>query len=170
MGNDVSCRYSRGKRPLTLIRGYFTVFVVYTTSFSSPSFTLRPYYYTALHYLFHFIIHYFTTLHHYTTSLHYLTSLPHHITSFRNLTTLHYLISLPQYTTSLHYLTTLPYFAASLLYRITLTTTSFFSYTTSFQGEACGLVKNLALLAHVTNDEESENDTLRSICFDLGEG
>jgi DNA-directed RNA polymerase beta subunit len=37
------------------------------------------------------------------------------------------------------------------------------------EGEACGLVKNLALLAHVTNDEESENETLRSICFDLGE-
>ena len=36
------------------------------------------------------------------------------------------------------------------------------------EGEACGLVKNLALLAHVTNDEESENETLRSICFDLG--
>lgn len=29
-------------------------------------------------------------------------------------------------------------------------------------------MKNLALLAHVTNDEESENETLRSICFDLG--
>ena len=37
------------------------------------------------------------------------------------------------------------------------------------EGEACGLVKNLALLAHVTNDEEGENETLRSICFDLGE-
>lgn len=37
------------------------------------------------------------------------------------------------------------------------------------EGEACGLVKNLALLAHVTNDEENENETLRSICFDLGE-
>jgi len=36
------------------------------------------------------------------------------------------------------------------------------------EGEACGLVKNLALLAHVTNDEESENDLLRTICFDLG--
>ena len=36
------------------------------------------------------------------------------------------------------------------------------------EGEACGLVKNLALLAHVTNDEEGENETLRSICFDLG--
>jgi DNA-directed RNA polymerase III subunit RPC2 len=36
------------------------------------------------------------------------------------------------------------------------------------EGEACGLVKNLALLAHVTNDEESENDNLHHICFDLG--
>jgi len=36
------------------------------------------------------------------------------------------------------------------------------------EGEACGLVKNLALLAHVTNDEESENANLRRICFDLG--
>ena len=36
------------------------------------------------------------------------------------------------------------------------------------EGEACGLVKNLALLAHVTNDEESENDLLRCMCFDLG--
>eukprot|EP00605_Chrysophyceae_sp_TOSAG23-4_P001848 GSChrysophyteH1.ASY1.ANO1.2040.1 assembled CDS len=36
------------------------------------------------------------------------------------------------------------------------------------QGEACGLVKNLALLAHVTNDEESEDDNIRKICFDLG--
>ena len=36
------------------------------------------------------------------------------------------------------------------------------------EGEACGLVKNLALLAHVTNDEESENENLRRICFDLG--
>ena len=36
------------------------------------------------------------------------------------------------------------------------------------EGEACGLVKNLALLAHVTNDEESENENLKRICFDLG--
>jgi DNA-directed RNA polymerase III subunit RPC2 len=36
------------------------------------------------------------------------------------------------------------------------------------EGEACGLVKNLALLAHVTNDEESEDDLLKQICFDLG--
>jgi len=36
------------------------------------------------------------------------------------------------------------------------------------EGEACGLVKNLALLAHVTNDEESEDDKLRTICLDLG--
>jgi DNA-directed RNA polymerase III subunit RPC2 len=34
------------------------------------------------------------------------------------------------------------------------------------EGEACGLVKNLALLAHVTNDEDS--DKLHSICVDLG--
>jgi DNA-directed RNA polymerase III subunit RPC2 len=36
------------------------------------------------------------------------------------------------------------------------------------EGEACGLVKNLALLAHVTNDEEHEDDNLRRICADLG--
>jgi DNA-directed RNA polymerase III subunit RPC2 len=36
------------------------------------------------------------------------------------------------------------------------------------EGEACGLVKNLALLAHVTNDEEHENENLMRICFDLG--
>lgn len=30
------------------------------------------------------------------------------------------------------------------------------------------MVKNLALLAHVTNDEEGENDYLKSICLDLG--
>ncbi|RYH19425.1 DNA-directed RNA polymerase subunit B [archaeon] len=36
------------------------------------------------------------------------------------------------------------------------------------EGEACGLVKNLALLAHVTSDNEAENDRLRMICFDLG--
>lgn len=34
------------------------------------------------------------------------------------------------------------------------------------EGEACGLVKNLALLAHVTNDEDS--DKLYKICIDLG--
>eukprot|EP00624_Nannochloropsis_granulata_P004428 evm.model.NODE_31977_length_99932_cov_29.870142.9 len=34
------------------------------------------------------------------------------------------------------------------------------------EGEACGLVKNLALLAHVTTDEES--DPIRELCFDLG--
>lgn len=36
------------------------------------------------------------------------------------------------------------------------------------EGEACGLVKNLALLALVTNDEEHENHNLRRICNDLG--
>lgn len=36
------------------------------------------------------------------------------------------------------------------------------------EGEACGLVKNLALLAHVTNDEEWKDDKLRQACFDLG--
>lgn len=34
------------------------------------------------------------------------------------------------------------------------------------EGEACGLVKNLALLCHVTSDEESE--PIRRLCFDLG--
>lgn len=34
------------------------------------------------------------------------------------------------------------------------------------EGEACGLVKNLALLSHVTHDEDGEN--LRSICHDIG--
>lgn len=34
------------------------------------------------------------------------------------------------------------------------------------EGEACGLVKNLALLAHVTNDEDP--DALLKICMDLG--
>lgn len=34
------------------------------------------------------------------------------------------------------------------------------------EGEACGLVKNLALLAHVTQDEEEH--TVTRICFDLG--
>ena len=33
------------------------------------------------------------------------------------------------------------------------------------EGEACGLVKNLALLAHVTDDEEDEE--LRRRCYDL---
>ncbi len=33
------------------------------------------------------------------------------------------------------------------------------------EGEACGLVKNLALLAHVTTDDENDLD---SICYDLG--
>ena len=36
------------------------------------------------------------------------------------------------------------------------------------EGEACGLVKNLALLAHVTTDEESEDDHLKTVCLDLG--
>ena len=34
------------------------------------------------------------------------------------------------------------------------------------EGEACGLVKNLALLAHVTTDEDC--DKLTRILFDLG--
>ena len=34
------------------------------------------------------------------------------------------------------------------------------------EGEACGLVKNLALLAHVTSDEEVQ--PIERICFDLG--
>lgn len=34
------------------------------------------------------------------------------------------------------------------------------------EGEACGLVKNLALLTHVTNDEDS--DQLQRLCYDLG--
>ena len=33
------------------------------------------------------------------------------------------------------------------------------------EGEACGLVKNLALLAHVTDDEEDQE--LRRLCYDL---
>ena len=33
------------------------------------------------------------------------------------------------------------------------------------EGEACGLVKNLALLAHVTTDDEQD---IQSICYDLG--
>ena len=36
------------------------------------------------------------------------------------------------------------------------------------EGEACGLVKNLALLAHVTSDEEHEDEALKQICYDLG--
>ena len=36
------------------------------------------------------------------------------------------------------------------------------------EGEACGLVKNLALLAHVTMDEEVDNKSLERVCFDLG--
>lgn len=36
------------------------------------------------------------------------------------------------------------------------------------EGEACGLVKNLALLAHVTHDEEHEDERLKLICYDLG--
>lgn len=36
------------------------------------------------------------------------------------------------------------------------------------EGEACGLVKNLALLAHVTSDDEKDNERLRQICYDLG--
>ena len=36
------------------------------------------------------------------------------------------------------------------------------------EGEACGMVKNLALLAHVTNDDENA-DALLDVCFDLGE-
>ncbi|CAM9568249.1 unnamed protein product, partial [Phaeothamnion confervicola] len=34
------------------------------------------------------------------------------------------------------------------------------------EGESCGLVKNLALLAHVTNDEDAE--PIARLCFDLG--
>ncbi|CAE7861934.1 rpc2, partial [Symbiodinium sp. KB8] len=34
------------------------------------------------------------------------------------------------------------------------------------EGEACGLVKNLALLAHVTSDEDPES--LKSVMYDLG--
>lgn len=36
------------------------------------------------------------------------------------------------------------------------------------EGEACGLVKNLALLAHVTTDEAVDDETVRQLCFDLG--
>ena len=34
------------------------------------------------------------------------------------------------------------------------------------EGEACGLVKNLALSAHVTTDDEEE--PIRRLCFNLG--
>ena len=34
------------------------------------------------------------------------------------------------------------------------------------EGETCGLVKNLALLAHVTSDEDAQ--PIRRLCFDLG--
>ena len=34
------------------------------------------------------------------------------------------------------------------------------------EGEACGLVKNLALLAHVTTDDNEQD--LKSLCYDLG--
>ena len=34
------------------------------------------------------------------------------------------------------------------------------------EGEACGLVKNLALLAHITTDEES--GPIERLCIDLG--
>lgn len=34
------------------------------------------------------------------------------------------------------------------------------------EGEACGLVKNLALLAHVTTDED--DGPVRQLCYDLG--
>jgi len=37
------------------------------------------------------------------------------------------------------------------------------------EGEACGLVKNLALLAHVTHDtDEQLSDSLMCLCYDLG--
>jgi DNA-directed RNA polymerase III subunit RPC2 len=36
------------------------------------------------------------------------------------------------------------------------------------EGEACGLVKNLALLAHVTHDADDGSEELIRICFDLG--
>jgi DNA-directed RNA polymerase III subunit RPC2 len=36
------------------------------------------------------------------------------------------------------------------------------------EGEACGLVKNLALLAHVTSDELHEDEALKNVCYDLG--
>lgn len=36
------------------------------------------------------------------------------------------------------------------------------------EGEACGLVKNLALLAHVTHDEDEKDEKLRTLFVDLG--
>ena len=36
------------------------------------------------------------------------------------------------------------------------------------EGEACGLVKNLALLAHVTHDTDDQSVKLVQLCFDLG--
>ena len=36
------------------------------------------------------------------------------------------------------------------------------------EGEACGLVKNLALLAHVTHDTDDQSEKLVQLCFDLG--
>ena len=36
------------------------------------------------------------------------------------------------------------------------------------EGEACGLVKNLALLAHVTHDEDEKDEQLKMTCLDLG--
>ena len=36
------------------------------------------------------------------------------------------------------------------------------------EGEACGLVKNLALLAHVTHDEDEKDEKLLITCKDLG--
>lgn len=36
------------------------------------------------------------------------------------------------------------------------------------EGEACGLVKNLALLAHVTHDEDEKDEKLLTTCMDLG--
>jgi DNA-directed RNA polymerase III subunit RPC2 len=36
------------------------------------------------------------------------------------------------------------------------------------EGEACGLVKNLSLLTHVTTDEESTAASLKQLCYDLG--
>ena len=38
------------------------------------------------------------------------------------------------------------------------------------EGEACGLVKNLALLAHVTHDEDEKDEKLLTTCIDLGTG
>ena len=36
------------------------------------------------------------------------------------------------------------------------------------EGEACGLVKNLALLAHVTHDTDDQSAALTRLCYDLG--